>query len=101
MNLFTFVNSDIVDKINASVELIIIIPSIIEVIHIIRVKTSISINFNNMFYWLGYCFWTAIYFYVLNQWFSSLTSVFWIFWYILKMLVVLKYKPDQYTPAEQ
>lgn len=83
----------ILDKINAVVELAILIPFAIDCIHIVRVKTSISVNFKNTFVWMTYCMWCATYYGLIDQYWSSFISGLWVASYIGKIYIVHKYKP--------
>ena len=82
----------ILDLCMSTVEWIILIPAVTDVLHIIRVKTSISLKISNQYVWMAYCIFTSYYFYSFDQYMTLYANLAWVLYYFIKILVCYKYK---------
>ena len=87
-----FIDTATADKLNSFIETIIIIPSIWDTLHIIKVKTSISINIKSYVIWVMYVIWEGVYFANMGQYYSFYAQLIWILWYFIKIYVIYIYR---------
>lgn len=80
------------DKLNAGIEVGLLIPFYLDIKKIIKVKTSISINMKSNIIYMIYCLYFTLYFYFLDQYFTCIADIIWVIGYLVKIYVIHRYK---------
>lgn len=81
------------DKISGTIELALFMPFVMDMRHIVRVRTSISINVRSQWAYFAYCAWGGVYFAALEQWFAAASAVVWCAGYVVKLIIVFRFRP--------